>query len=164
MSRIILQGRPRARHFGTLNWRGMATFYRREIQRGFKIWTITLAAPAIRALLFAGVFTLVVGDTGKVVLGMPFLEFLIPGLVMMAIIQNAFANSSSSLIQSKVSGNIVFVLITPLSFLELFMAYVGASLVRAFAVGFLAVGIGIFLADRGVSLTTFGRGSRAIAV
>ena len=70
MSRVMPRARPRARNFGAVNGRGMATFYRREIQRGFKIWTITLAAPAIRALLFAGVFTLVVGDTGKVVLGM----------------------------------------------------------------------------------------------
>ncbi len=135
MSRAILHGRPRARHFGTLNWRGMATFYRREVHRGFKIWGITLAAPAIRALLFAGVFTLVIGDTGKLVLGMPFLEFLIGGLVAVAVLERAFETSAFSMVYDKSEGIFGDIATMPLTPGELVLAYAGASVTGALVSG-----------------------------
>ena len=135
MSRVMPRARPRARNFGAVNGRGMATFYRREIQRGFKIWTITLAAPAIRALLFAGVFTLVVGDTGKVVLGMPFLEFLIPGLVAVAVLERAFETSAFSMVYDKTEGIFGDIATVPLTPGELIVAYACASVTGALVSG-----------------------------
>ena len=131
MSNVMPRDRPRARHFGAVNWRGMATFYRREVHRGFKIWSITLAAPAIRALLFAGVFTLVVGDTGQVVLGMPFLEFLIPGLVAVAVLERAFETSAFSMVYDKTEGIFGDIATVPLTPGELILAYAGASVTGA---------------------------------
>lgn len=120
-------GRPQARHFGAINRRGLATFYRREVHRGFKIWGITLAAPAIRALLFAGVFGLVVGGSGKIVLGMPFMEFLVPGLIAVAILERAFEASAFSMVYDKTEGIFSDVAMLPLTPGELVVAYVGAA-------------------------------------
>ncbi|MBS1269744.1 MAG: Inner membrane transport permease YadH [Gammaproteobacteria bacterium] len=119
---------------------GMLWLFYKELMRFLKVGFQTVLAPIITALLFLLVFSHVLEDRVRVFENVPYTAFLIPGLMMMSIIQNAFANSSSSLIQSKVTGNLVFVLITPLSYFELFCAYVGAAVVRG-----VAVGAGVFL-------------------
>ncbi|OIQ68377.1 inner membrane transport permease YadH [mine drainage metagenome] len=114
---------------------GLQTLLQKELLRFFKVSFQTVAAPIVTALLylliFAHAFTAHVQVFGHV----PYTAFLIPGLMMMSVLQNAFANTSSSLIQSKITGNLVFVLLTPLRPWELFVAYVGASVLRGLMVG-----------------------------
>ena len=135
MTDTMRRQRPRARHFGAVNVRGLATYYRREMHRGFKIWGITLAAPAIRALLFAGVFALVIGDTGKIVLGMPFLQFLIPGLIAVSVLERAFETSAFSMVYDKTEGIFGDLATVPLTPGELVVAYAGASVTGALVSG-----------------------------
>jgi len=118
---------------------GAYTLFYKELLRFTKVGLQTILAPVISTLLYLLVFAHVLEEHVRVFAGVPYTAFLIPGLIMMAVIQNAFANSSSSLIQSKVSGNIVFVLVAPLSYLETFCAYVAAAVVRG-----AAVGLGVF--------------------
>jgi len=120
--------------------KGVAWLFYKELMRFLKVGFQTVLAPVITALLYLMVFSHLLEDRLRVFEDVPYTSFLIPGLMMMSIIQNSFANSSSSLIQSKVTGNLVFVLITPLSYLELYCAYVGAAIVRG-----LVVGCGVFL-------------------
>jgi ABC-2 type transport system permease protein len=114
---------------------GAGTLFRKEILRFWKVSFQTVAAPVLTAVLYLLIFGHVLEDHVKVFEEVGYTSFLIPGLVMMSVLQNAFANSSSSLIQSKVTGNLVFVLVTPLSHWAWFAAYVGASVVRGFVVG-----------------------------
>jgi len=123
-----------------MNLRGLGTLFYKEILRFYKVWLQTLLAPVVTSLLYLLVFSHVLEKHVHVYPGVSYTAFLIPGLMMMSIIQNAFANSSSSLIQSKVSGNIIFVLLTPISYLEFFVAFVLAAIVRGVAVGF---GVGL---------------------
>ena len=127
MSEVIRRGQPLARRFGVLNGRGLATFYRREVHRGFKIWGITLAAPVIRALLFAFVFALVVDSGENEMLGLTFLEFLIPGLIAVAILERAFEASAFSMVYDKTEGIFGDIAMLPLTPGELVMAYAGAA-------------------------------------
>lgn len=120
---------------------GFQTLFYKEILRFWKVATQTVAAPILTAILYLLIFGHVLEDRVQVYPGVKYTAFLVPGLVMMSVLQNSFANSSSSLIQSKITGNLVFVLLPPLSHWELFGAYVGAALVRG-----LAVGAGVFLA------------------
>jgi ABC-2 type transport system permease protein len=126
-----------------MNWSdsltGAAPLFRKEVLRFWKVGFQTVAAPVLTAVLYLLIFGHVLEDHVQVFKGVGYTSFLIPGLVMMSLLQNAFANSSSSLIQSKITGNLVFVLLTPLSHRAWFLAYVGASLVRG-----LAVGAGVF--------------------
>ncbi|MBE9516329.1 MAG: ABC transporter permease [Proteobacteria bacterium] len=122
------------------NYRAVYTLFRKEVLRFYKVALQTIGAPVITALLYLLVFAHVLEERVQVFDGVNYSAFLVPGLVMMSIIQNAFANSSSSLIQSKVTGNIVFVLLTPLSHLEMYLAFVGAAVVRGLIVG---AGVGI---------------------
>ncbi len=119
-----------------MNYRGLYTLFHKELMRFIKVALQTVLAPVITALLYLLVFAQVLEGRIEVYSGISYSAFLVPGLVMMAVIQNAFANSSSSLIQSKVTGNIVFVLLTPLSYLEFYLAFLLASIVRAVVVGF----------------------------
>lgn len=119
---------------------GMLWLFYKELMRFWKVGFQTMLAPVMTALLYLLVFSHVLEDRLRVFENVPYTSFLIPGLMMMSMIQNAFANSSSSIIQSKVTGNLVFVLITPLSYFELYCAYVGAAIVRG-----VAVGAGVFL-------------------
>ena len=123
-----------------MNLRGLATLLYKELLRFSKVWLQTLLAPIITALLYFLVFSHVLEDHVRVYETVSYTAFLIPGLIMMSVIQNAFANSSSSLIQSKVTGNIVFVLLSPLSYLEFYLAFMLAAVVRGIAVG-LGVGV-----------------------
>ena len=114
---------------------GARTLFNKEILRFWKVSVQTVAAPVLTAMLYLLIFGHVLEDHVQVFPGVRYTSFLIPGLVMMSVLQNAYANSSSSLIQSKVTGNLVFLLVTPLSHWAWFAAYVGASVVRGLAVG-----------------------------
>ena len=118
---------------------GFLTLLRKEVLRFWKVSVQTIAAPVLTAVLYLLVFTQALGDRVQPFPGVSYVAFLVPGLVMMSVLQNAFANASSSLIQSKVTGNLVFVLLPPLAPIELFGAYVLAAVVRG-----LAVGAGVF--------------------
>jgi ABC-2 type transport system permease protein len=115
---------------------GFQTLFYKEVLRFWKVAFQTVAAPIVTALLYLAIFGHALQTHVSVYPGVAYTSFLIPGLVMMSVLQNAFANSSSSLIQSKVTGNLVFVLLTPLSHWEMFSAYVLAAIVRGLAVGF----------------------------
>jgi ABC-2 type transport system permease protein len=119
---------------------GFRTLVYKETLRFWKVATQTVAAPVLTALLYLLIFGHVLEGRVEVYPGVSYTAFLVPGLVMMSVLQNAFANSSSSLIQSKITGNLVFVLLTPLSHWEIFSAYVAAAMVRG-----LAVGLGVFI-------------------
>ncbi|MFZ6675319.1 ABC transporter permease [Undibacterium sp. Rencai35W] len=119
---------------------GFQTLLYKEVLRFWKVATQTITAPIMTALLYLLIFGHALEAHVQVYPGVKYTAFLIPGLVMMSVLQNAFANSSSSLIQSKITGNLVFILLPPLSHWEMFGAYVIASIVRG-----LAVGTGVFL-------------------
>ncbi|MDA8415568.1 MAG: ABC transporter permease [Betaproteobacteria bacterium] len=116
---------------------GFITLTRKEILRFWKVSLQTLLAPLISTLLYLVVFSQVMGQRPSPYGGVSYAIFLVPGLVMMAMLQNAFANSSSSLVQSKVTGNLVFVLLAPISEGEFLAAYVAAAMVRGMMVGFV---------------------------
>jgi ABC-2 type transport system permease protein len=118
---------------------GFRTLLYKEMLRFFKISVQTIGAPVLTSLLYLLIFSHALQDRVRIFGEVPYTSFLIPGLVMMSVLQNAFANSSSSLTQSKITGNIVFVLLPPLSHWELFGAYVIGSIVRG-----LVVGAGVF--------------------
>ena len=114
---------------------GWQTLFYKEILRFWKVGFQTVAAPVLTAILYLMIFGHVLEDHVKVFGSISYTAFLVPGLVMMSVLQNAFANSSSSLIQSKIMGSLVFVLLSPVSPLGWFVAYVGSSIVRGLAVG-----------------------------
>ncbi|HSC00957.1 MAG TPA: ABC transporter permease [Burkholderiaceae bacterium] len=114
---------------------GARTLFHKEVLRFWKVSFQTVAAPVLTAVLYLLIFGHVLEDRVQVYPGVRYTSFLIPGLVMMSVLQNAFANSSSSLIQSKITGNLVFLLVTPLSPAAWYAAYVGASVVRGLVVG-----------------------------
>jgi ABC-2 type transport system permease protein len=112
-----------------------ATLCHKELLRFFKVSIQTVAAPVLTAVLYLVIFGHALEGRVQVYEGVRYTSFLVPGLVMMSVLQNAFANSSSSLIQSKITGNIVFILLPPISHLQFFSAYVAASVVRGVLVG-----------------------------
>jgi len=114
---------------------GFRTLLYKELLRFWKVATQTLTAPIVTAMLYLLIFGHVLEDHVQPFPGVSYTAFLVPGLVMMSVLQNAFANSSSSLIQSKITGNLVFILLTPLSHWEMFSAYVLAAMIRGFLVG-----------------------------
>jgi ABC-2 type transport system permease protein len=119
--------------------RGLRTLLYKEVLRFWKVGFQTVAAPVLTAVLYLLIFGHVLSDRVQVFDNVRYTSFLIPGLVMMSVLQNSFANSSSSLVQSKITGNLVFLLVTPLSHWAWFAAYVGAAVVRG-----LSVGLGVF--------------------
>jgi len=119
---------------------GFRTLFYKEILRFWKVATQTIAAPVVSAMLYLLIFGHVLDGRVEMLDGVSYTSFLVPGLVMMSVLQNAFANSSSSLIQSKITGNLVFILLPPLSHVEILSAYVTASVMRG-----LAVGLGVFV-------------------
>jgi len=127
-----------------MNVYGFFTLFRKEVLRFQKVALQTLVAPMVTALLYLMVFAHVLEDRVTIYHGISYSAFLIPGLIMMSIIQNAFANSSSSLIQSKVTGNLVFVLLSPLSALEFYLAFMLAATVRG-----VLVAAGMYLVAAG---------------
>jgi ABC-2 type transport system permease protein len=123
----------------SIRLQGARTLFYKEVLRFWKVSFQTVAAPVLTAVLYLLIFGHVLEDKVEVFPGIGYTSFLIPGLVMMSVLQNSFANSSSSLIQSKITGNLVFLLVTPLSHWAWYAAYVGASMVRG-----LVVGAGVF--------------------
>jgi len=119
---------------------GAATLFKKEVLRFWKVAFQTVAAPVLTAVMYLVIFGHALESHVRVYDQVSYTSFLIPGLVMMSVLQNAFANSSSSLIQSKITGNLVFLLLTPLSPAAWFVAYVGAAVLRG-----LAVGLGVLL-------------------
>jgi ABC-2 type transport system permease protein len=119
---------------------GWRTLLYKEVLRFWKVSFQTVAAPVLTAVLYLLIFGHVLEEHVQALDGVSYTAFLVPGLVMMSVLQNAFANSSSSLIQSKLMGNLVFLLLTPLSHWHWFVAYVGSAVVRG-----LAVGAGVFV-------------------
>lgn len=123
-----------------INRGGMITLFKKEMWRFLKVSIQTILTPVVTVLLYLLVFSSVLKDRLEVYDGINYVKFLIPGLVVMAMLQNAFANSSSSIFQSKMNRNIVFMLLAPLSNLEIYTAYVGACIVRG-----IMVGIGVYI-------------------
>lgn len=134
------------RRFGRVNWLGLQTMAGREVKRFLVVWTQTLLAPIVTSALFLLIFTIAIGPRRGDVMGVPFLTFLAPGIMMMTVIQNAFANTSSSIMISKVQGNIVDTLMPPLSGVELLFGYLAGSMVRGTCVALgISLGLGLTL-------------------
>ncbi|MFQ6550378.1 ABC transporter permease [Aestuariibius sp. 2305UL40-4] len=133
------------RRFGRINWLGTWTLAKREVLRFLNVWTQTIAAPLITAGLFLLIFTIAIGPGRPDVLGVPFMQFLAPGILTMTVIQNAFANSSSSILVAKVQGNIVDTLMPPLSGGELVTGYIAGGIARGLIVA-AVIAIGLWLA------------------
>lgn len=125
---------PRPRPIGAVNWLGLWTLYVKEVRRFAKVWTQTLLAPVATTLIFLAIFTFAIGGAGRGSADVPFTLFLAPGLIVMAMTQNAFANTSSSLMIAKIQGNIVDVLMPPISAAELVAAYALGGLTRGLCV------------------------------
>ncbi len=133
--------RPQTRpSLGHHNWLGLKTLYIREVRRFSKVYIQTIIAPVITTLVFLAIFTLAIGKLRGDINGIPFIEFLAPGLIMMAIIQNSFANASSSIMAAKMQGNIIDTLMPPFTPSELVIAYSSGGATRGVAVG-IAVGL-----------------------
>lgn len=132
------------RRFGRVNWLGLYTLSRREIMRFMNVWQQTIFAPLMTSALFVVVFALALGRTRGEVMGLPYLAFLGPGILMMTVIQNAFANTSSSMISAKMQGNIVDTLMPPLSAAEILAGYLIGAVVRALIVA-MAIALGMAL-------------------
>lgn len=141
------------RRFGAVNWLGLWTLYAKEVRRFLKVAFQTVIAPVISTLLFLVVFTQAFAASRPDIGGVPFIEFLAPGLIMMAVLTNSFTNSSSSLIISKVQGSIVDVLMPPLSPAELAVAFVAGAATRGLLVGFVTgVTSAAFMAANGAPM------------
>lgn len=132
------------RRFGRVNWLGLYTLALREVMRFTSVWTQTLLAPLVTAALFLMIFNIAIGPRRGDVMGVPFLTFLAPGILMMTVIQNAFANTSSSLVISKVQGNIVDTLMPPLSGLEILLGYLAGGVARGVLVA-VTLAFGLWL-------------------
>lgn len=142
-------GYPTPRMLGAVNWLGLWTLYLREVRRFLKVHFQTIAAPVVTTLIFLAIFILALGRTVPEIGGVPFKEFLAPGLIMMAMVQNAFANTSSSLIISKVQGNIVDTLMPPLSPAEQTIGFALGGVTRGIVVGIaVALAMAVFVPVR----------------
>jgi len=133
-----------SRRFGRVNWMGLYTLCAREIQRFMSVWTQTLLAPLVTAGLFMVIFSIAIGPRRGEVMGVDFTTFIAPGILMMTVIQNAFANTSSSIVIGKVQGNIVDTLMPPLSPAELVIGYLAGAVGRGVFVA-LAISAGLFV-------------------
>ena len=118
-----------------VNWVGLKTLYMKEVRRFFKVQTQTIWAPAITTMLFLVIFTVALGRANREVLGVNFATFVAPGLIVMGMMQNAFANSSFSFLAGKIQGTIIDFLMPPLTEGELMLAIVAAAVTRAVLVG-----------------------------
>ena len=125
---------------------GARTLFYKEVLRFWKVGFQTVAAPVLTAMMYLLIFGHVMQGRVEVFPGVGYTSFLVPGLVMMSVLQNSFANSSSSLVQSKITGNLVFLLLSPLSHWAWFVAYVGASMVRGLVVGLGVFGVTVWFA------------------
>jgi len=127
--------------------RGMYTLFKKEVLRFWRVAFQTIASPVLTALMYLLIFSHVLEGRVQVYEDVPYTAFLIPGLIMMSLLQNAFANTSSSLVQSKVMGNIIFVLLTPLTYLQFYLAFIAASVIRGLVVGLSIYLVAIWFVD-----------------
>lgn len=127
--------------------RGMYTLFKKEVLRFWRVAFQTIASPVLTALMYLLIFSHVLAGRVQVYDDVPYTAFLIPGLIMMSLLQNSFANTSSSLVQSKVMGNIVFILLTPLTYLQFYTAFVAAAVVRGLVVGLSIYLVAIWFVD-----------------
>lgn len=134
-SEIAIFAEPGVPVIRRVNWGGLKTLYIKEVKRFFKVHLQTIWAPALTTLLYLVIFTVANGRGGRLVLGVPFADFIAPGLIIMGMMQNAFANSSFSLLVGKVQGTIVDYLMPPLSSAELLAGLTGGAITRALMVG-----------------------------
>ena len=139
------------RRFGRVNWLGLWTLIDREVRRFVKIWLQTILAPVVTALLFLTVFTFAFAERRPETSGTPFIVFLAPGVVMMAVIQNAFANTSSSILHAKILGNIHDTIVAPLSPGELNVGYAIGGIARGLAVAAAALLVVLPVAGTGIA-------------
>ena len=126
---------------------GFPTLLYKEVLRFWKVAFQTIAAPVMTALLYLAVFAYAMGDRASAFPGVSYAQFLVPGLVMMSVLQNAFANTSSSLIQSKITGNLVFMMLPPISYVEFFSAFVLAAVFRGLVVGAGVLAVTVWFVD-----------------
>ncbi|MFS2318561.1 ABC transporter permease [Maricaulis sp. D1M11] len=147
MSKTDLTIPPEPREFGPINLLGLWTLYKKEVRRFMKVITQTVLAPVATTLLFMTVFALAFGERRAGLGGVGFAEFLAPGLMLMGVLNNAFANSSSSLLVSKVQGNTVDFLMPPLSALELAIAFIGGAMTRGLVVALASLAVLVFFVD-----------------
>jgi ABC-2 type transport system permease protein len=127
------------RRFGLINWIGAWTLYKKEVLRFLNVWIQTIFSPLVSALLFLLVLSLAIGTDRSSVLGVPFINFLAPGLIAMQVIQQSFSHSSSSFMIGKIQGNIVDILYAPLSAGEVTLAITLASLTRSVMIAFISI-------------------------
>lgn len=139
MNNQNIQNQLNPRRIKVVNWIGLVTLIRREVGRFLKVYSQTIIAPVVTTLLFYTVFMLAFGGIKREVGVVPFLEFLAPGLIMMTMAQNSFSNTSSSFIIGKIQGNIIDVLMPPLSHLEMFLGFLIGGMLRGLCVGFVAI-------------------------
>jgi len=132
------------RRFGRVNWLGLYTLASREVQRFLAVWTQTLMAPLVTAGLFMLIFSIAIGPRRGDVMGVSFTTFIAPGILMMTVIQNSFANTSSSIVISKVQGNIVDTLMPPLSAAEMVVGYLAGGIGRGLFVA-LAIALALWV-------------------
>ena len=123
----------------SINVIALRTLFVKEVRRFMKVWKQTVFGPLVNISLYFLVFGVALGSRLKNVGGVPYIEFVVPGLMMLAMISNAFSNTSSSLFQARINGTIVDVLVSPIGAPEMLMAYVGASIIRSFIVGFMVL-------------------------
>ncbi len=142
---------PGVRRFGTWNRIGLVTLVEREVRRFSGVWTQTVLAPLATAGLFLAVFALAIGPARGQVMGVSFLQFLAPGILMMTVIQNSFANTSSSIMISKVQGNIVDTLMPPLSAGELLVGYLSGGILRGAVVALTVGALMVLFAGTGLA-------------
>ncbi len=140
-SEFSIRSEPGVPSIRSVNWGGLQALYLKEVRRFFKVQLQTIWAPALTTMLYLVIFTVALGGVKKEVLGAPFADFLAPGLIIMGMMQNAFANSSFSLLVGKIQGTIVDYLMPPLSTAEVLFGLAGAAVTRA-----VFVGIAIWLA------------------
>lgn len=142
---------PEPLKINMINRVGLYSLIKREIDRFANVYLQTIIAPVITTLLFYTIFALAFGGVAREVNGVAFLEFLAPGLIMMTMVQNAFANTSSSIVISKVQGNIVDVLLPPLSPFELYIGFVAGAVTRGLVVGTVAIVVVSFFVPLDIS-------------
>jgi ABC-2 type transport system permease protein len=135
-SEIFIRSEPGVPSIRSVNWGGLQALYVKEVRRFFKVQLQTIWAPALTTMLYLVIFTVALGGVKREVLGAPFADFLAPGLIIMGMMQNAFANSSFSLLVGKIQGTIVDYLMPPLSTPEVLFGLAGAAVTRAVFVGF----------------------------
>ncbi len=134
-------GKKTLRSFGKVNWLGLWTLTSREVRRFLKVWQQTIFGPIVTSLLFLFVFSVAIGKTRPEICGLPFVNFLAPGLIMMVVLQNSFANTSSSIVSAKVQGVIIDILMPPLNSIEVTTGYALGGIAR----GIILAIIGFFI-------------------